>query len=75
LYLLIALGLIGIEGLALLLNRFRCPFTTLMRKHAHLNAAVTDLFLPEWCSRNTFPVATVIFTFELILLATGYFLH
>ena len=70
----VALGLIFMEGLALLLNRFECPFTTLMKKHANTDIAVTDLFLPEWCSRHTFPIATSIFIIELAWLAYGYFI-
>lgn len=71
--LVVALGLIFLEGLALLLNRFECPFTTMVRKHADVDVAITDLFLPEWCSRHTFPIATTIFVLELIGLAIGYF--
>jgi hypothetical protein len=71
--LLIALGAILIEGMALLLNRFRCPMTSLAERCGAERGAATDLFLPEWCSRHTFKVSTVIFIIELIWLAVGYF--
>jgi hypothetical protein len=71
--LLIALAAIFIEGLVLLLNRGRCPFTTLAEKHGAASGAVTDLFLPEWLSRHTFKVSTTLFIIELIWLVIGYF--
>jgi hypothetical protein len=71
--LLIALGAILIEGMALLLNRFRCPMTSLAERCGAERGTATDLFLPEWCSRHTFKVSTVIFIIELIWLAVGYF--
>lgn len=69
----IALGAIFLEGLLLLLNRFQCPITTLTQKLIGGNAAVTDVFCPEWIARNTFKIATVIVGIELIILAWGYF--
>jgi len=71
--LLAALIAIFIEGLALLLNRGRCPLTTLAEKHGALNGAVTDMFLPDWLTRHTFKIAMVWVAIELIWLAWGYF--
>ncbi len=71
--LLFALGAIFLEGLALMLNHWQCPLTTLAHKHGAINGAVTDIFLPGWLARHTFKVSTVIFVGSLILLATGYF--
>jgi hypothetical protein len=71
--LLIALVAIFIEGLALLLNRWRCPLTTLAEKYGAANGAVTGIFLPDWLTRHTFKISMVIVTIELIWLALGYF--
>jgi hypothetical protein len=71
--LLVTLGAICLEGLVLLLNRGKCPFTDLAEKYGAADGAVTDLFLPMWCARHTFRVSTTIFIIELIWLAWSYF--
>ncbi len=71
--LLVALVAIFLEGLALLLNHGRCPLTSLAEKYGALNGAVTDIFLPDWMTRHTFKIATVLVVIELIWLAWGYF--
>jgi hypothetical protein len=71
--LLVALGAICLEGLVLLINNGKCPFTGLAEKYGAANGAVTDLFLPTWCSRHTFRISTVVVIIEIIWLAAGYF--
>jgi hypothetical protein len=71
--LLVALIAIVIEGLALLLNHWHCPFTTLAEKYGAANGAVTDLFMPDWMTRHTFKIGTILVIIELIWLAWGYF--
>jgi len=71
--LLLALAAIFMEGLALLLNRWRCPLTTLAEKYGAANGAVTDIFLPAWLNRHTFKITTIVVIIELIWLAWGYF--
>ena len=71
--LLAALIAIFIEGLALLLNRGRCPLTSLAEKYGAANGAVTDIFLPDWMTRHTFKVSMVLVAIELVWLAWGYF--
>ncbi len=72
--LLLALLAIVVEGLALLLNRGKCPFTGLAEKYGSANGAVTDLFLPVWFTRHVFKIAVVVAIIELILLGVGYYL-
>ncbi|OGN99627.1 MAG: hypothetical protein A2Y90_01870 [Chloroflexi bacterium RBG_13_52_12] len=71
--LLFALGAVSVEGLVLLLNHGKCPFTDLARKYGDPNGSVTDLFLPMWCARHTFKVSMVVVIVEVIWLAWGYF--
>ncbi len=71
--LLLALIAIFVEGLTLLLNRWRCPLTSLAERYGAANGAVTDIFLPGWLTRHTFKIATIFVTIEVILLAWGYF--
>ncbi|MFA5309118.1 MAG: hypothetical protein WC370_06485 [Dehalococcoidales bacterium] len=71
--LLTAILAIVVEGLVLLLNRGRCPFTNLAEKYGAERGSVTDLFFPMWCARHTFRISTTVFILELIWLAWGYF--
>ena len=73
--LLIALGAICLEGLVLLFNRGKCPFTGLAEKYGAANGAVTDIFLPMWCARHTFKISTTLFAVEVVWLGFGYFLN
>ena len=71
--LLLAIGAIFIEGLALLLNDGRCPFTTLAEKYGAKKGSVTDMFLPDIMARNTFRFSTILFIVELALLGLRYY--
>ena len=72
--LLLAIGAILIEGLALVLNHGRCPLTTLVEKYGAEKGSVTDIFLPGWIARNIFKGSTVLFSVGIILLAFRYFM-
>ena len=71
--LLLALLAIFVEGLALLLNKGRCPLTTLAEKYGAEKGSVTDIFLPDWISRKVFRMSIVLFSAALTLLAFRYF--
>jgi len=71
--LLLALGLISVEGMALLLNRGNCPLTTLAVKLGAASGSVTDIFVPMWCARHTFKISVAVIIIELIWLGIGYF--
>lgn len=70
--LLFAISAILLEGLALLVNKWRCPLTTVAERQGAAKGSVTDIFLPQWMARNVFRVSTILFTAELVLLAFGY---
>lgn len=46
-----ALGLIGLEVLTLLINRFTCPLTPIARQYSDSANANFDIYLPEWLAR------------------------
>jgi len=71
--LLVAIGSILLNGMLLLLNKGRCPFTTLAEKQGAKKGSVTDIFLPDWIARNIFRVSFPFFIAELILLAVRFF--
>jgi hypothetical protein len=74
LILVVAICSILVEGVVLLLNRGRCPFTVLAEKHGAKSGSVTDIFLPDYIARNTFRFSTVLFALEMVLLAVRYFI-
>jgi len=65
----LAIGLVCAEGAALLLNRGRCPLTTLALRYGAARGSVTDIFLPGWAAVRIFPVCGVLF-----VIGTGIFL-
>ena len=69
-----AMGVILIDGLAIVLNHRRCPLTTLAERYGAENGAVTDIFLPAWAARHVFKFFTVLFAAEVIWLGSSYFL-
>jgi hypothetical protein len=69
----VAIASILINGLLLLLNKGRCPFTTLAESQGAASGSVTDLFLPDFIARNIFRVSAPLFCLELVLLAVRYF--
>ncbi len=70
---LVALASILLNGLLLLLNRGRCPFTTLAESQGAKKGSVTDIFLPDRIARNIFRVSLPLFIAELILLAVRFY--
>ena len=71
--LLLAVGIIILEGLSLAFNHWRCPLTTLAEKYGAENGAVTHLFMPKLCARYVFKFSAVLFAIEIIWLGIGYF--
>jgi hypothetical protein len=71
--LLIAVIAIFIEGIALILNKYRCPLTTLAEKYGAEKGSVTDIFLPAWIARHVFTGSIILFFSELVLLGFRYF--
>lgn len=71
--LLIAIVTISIEGIAISLNRWQCPLTTLAEKCGAEKGSVTDILLPEAVSRNLFKWSPFIFSAELVLVGIRYF--
>ena len=72
LFLLVAIGSILINGVVLMLNRWRCPLTTFAERRGAMKGSVTDIFLPDWMAPGVFRVAAILFPAELILLAFRY---
>ncbi len=71
--LLSALIAILVEGIVVLLNKGRCPLTSLAEKYGAEKGTITEMFLPPVIARNVFRVSPVIAAAGIILLAIRYF--
>jgi hypothetical protein len=68
-----AMIMVLIYGLSIVLNKGRCPLTTLAERHGAKNGAVTHLIVGSWAARYVFKFFIVLFVIELIWLGIGYF--
>ena len=73
LYLIIPIAAILINGLLLMLNKGRCPFTNLAEKYGAEKGSVTDIFLPDIIARNIFRVSTPLYILEVVVIGIRYF--
>lgn len=69
----VAIASILLNGILLLLNKGRCPFTTLAEHQGAQRGSVTDIFLPDCIARNIFRVSFPFFIAEVILIAVRYY--
>jgi hypothetical protein len=56
-----------VEGLALGLNGWRCPLTTLAENLGAEDGSVTGIFLPQWLAKRVFLIWTPVFVGACIL--------
>lgn len=63
----IAIALIVIEGIILLINRWRCPLTNLGAKYAEQTDVGFDIFLPRWVAKNNKMIFTPIYAIGVII--------
>ena len=71
--LIIAIGIILLDGLSIVLNHGRCHLTTLAERYGAENGSVSDIFWPRRCTRYVFKFFTVVFAIEIVWLGIGYF--
>ena len=64
-----AAGLFLAEGIVLVLNRGRCPLTSMAERLGASSGQITDLFLPKWFADQIFKVYGAVFVASLALLA------
>ena len=73
LFLWIAIATILIEAVAISLNRWQCPLTTLARNLGDDHGSVANLFLPDIIAFNLFKYSPFVFAGELVLIGIRYF--
>lgn len=65
----IAIGLVVLEGIILLIFKWRCPFTVVGYKYSDTKETGFDIFLPKWLAKHNKIIFTIIFLAGLILVA------
>ena len=66
---LICIGLVFIEGIVLLICKWKCPFTLLGQKYTGDHHIGFDIFLPRWLAKNNKTIFSTLFAigFALVL--------
>ena len=59
-WLWIGYGFVCLEGLTLLIFKFVCPLTLIARKYSNSTKDNFAIYLPNWLSRYTFLIYTII---------------
>jgi small neutral amino acid transporter SnatA (MarC family) len=62
-----AMALIIVEGIILLMNGWRCPFTNLGEKYTKQTEVGFDIFLPRWLAKNNKTIFTSIYLLGVIM--------
>lgn len=67
LFLFICIALVFIEGIILILFKWRCPLTIIAYKYAENKEPGFDIYLPGWLAINNKLIFTVLFIIGLII--------
>ena len=63
----ICIGLVFIEGIVLLIFKWKCPFTLLGHKYTNDHHIGFDIFLPTWLAKNNKTIFSALFVIGLAL--------
>ena len=63
-----AVVLIIVEGIILLLNKWKCPLTSIAAQYTENREDNFDIFLPRWLARNNKIIFTLIYFFGVALI-------
>jgi hypothetical protein len=67
----VSIGLLSLETLVLLANKWTCPLTPMARKHTAEQSDNFDIYLPLWLARHNKLIFGSIFAAGLLLLGLG----
>jgi hypothetical protein len=71
----ICVGLVGLEGIVLLLFKMFCPLTIIARKYSDSTKDNFDIFLPNWLAKYNKIIYTSIFGIAIIILLYRIFIN
>ena len=65
----ICVGLVFVEGIVLLICKWKCPFTLLGHKYTNDHHIGFDIFIPVWLAKNNKTIFSALFAvgFALVL--------
>jgi len=63
----VSVGLVFVEGIVLMIFKWRCPLTLLGRKYTDNHDVGFDIFLPVWLARNNKTIFSALFAIGLAL--------
>lgn len=66
-YLFIAIGFVVLEGIILLIFKWKCPLTVLGYKYSDNHEVGFDIFLPKWLAKNNKSIFSSIFAIGVII--------
>lgn len=66
-YLFISIGFVVLEGIILLIFRWKCPLTVIGYKYSHNHEVGFDIFLPKWLAKNNKLIFTTIFAIGVLI--------
>lgn len=66
------IGLVAIEGLVLLVNRWTCPLTNLAARHTRDREDNFDIYLPPFLARHTKRIFTPLYLLGAIYAALAW---
>ncbi|MCL2812655.1 MAG: hypothetical protein FWD25_12310 [Clostridia bacterium] len=68
------IGLFFVEGLVLLICKWRCPLTIAARKYTNNPKAGFDIFLPAWLAKHNKMIFSILFAIGLVLVLWRVFI-
>ncbi len=63
----VLVGIVTVEIVVLLVNRFRCPLTDVAARYTDDRRDNFDIYLPEWLARHNKRIFGSLFAFGLVL--------
>lgn len=63
----VSIGLIVLEGLALLMNKWSCPITSIAKRHTEDRKDNFDIYLPNFIAKYNKTVFIILFILGIIL--------
>jgi hypothetical protein len=63
----VAIGLVVLEGIILILFKWKCPLTVLGAKYTEDQEVGFDIYLPQWLAKHNKAIFTTIFGIGVII--------
>jgi hypothetical protein len=67
-YLWVAVGLVILEGIILIIFKWKCPLTILGYKYNDNQETGFDIFLPKWLAKNNKMIFSTIFIIGILII-------